>query len=643
MPRTWMEINTSSLNITRMLVQSILPDIVWVTGADPDMRIHYPGFDNPERLPSDLRDRLGEHKGIPRADISLEVEERYRESALHQTVINRGEYPTLFADSSLGVYISPVYARTRLEIRFQYRFEGEASARRHLQEVLRRQALQQDLFIHEARYHYLIPAAAIALLRQIHDLREKQAGYDDSIGTYLKEHFDRQITVVSNQSGKHKRFAKEEVQTNILGRFDQIEPDRNIERADDNASVNAELTYLVDFDKVLGLHLTYPITIHNQPLPHRYQDIAASVPWELGHRLQKRSKFRRVSDAWTSNEKTRWPHGSIPVPYFLDWFPPTKELPDTLRPVLRIATMIDSDDSETMLELYDLEDEGIGTNFLDFLASEGSSLLELKDSFFHFKLYENDAPIDSNRLEWEDDKLLYPLTDEDGDPLEEDDLEEEKRRRLRCRYRIALYLHDTHFKLNDRAIDALQPYPKFAEDLACAINPELERHRPLFKGSDHYAPEIGSSDKEKIAERSEEPESALKAFGIIEHDLSDSELRSQVRRFRESPDYEGFRMALAKEKGYEVRTLARSENGLKDNEMVRWIITEDRIYRDRLRRYQKEIDRDRLIEVLDYAISPWQPRGGEVRFDQFDFTPFLDTTPHHDHPTQIDPQPPYSR
>lgn len=613
MPRTFLNVESSELSITRKVVQSVLPTIIGITNSPSTTRIHYPGFDDEQRLPSDLRDRLGEHEGTPRVDATVEVREHFDESALSQSVLGQPEYPPIYHDPSIGARIMPSYARTRIELGFQFRYEGMSQATAHVHEIKRRLTLHQDLQIHEAHYDYLLPQAYLALIQKIHQLKENQGGDGEYINDYLARTMTDQMTIVSNRDGSSIRLSKEEVQTNIIGQFDNIDIERDLSYADDNASIHAELRYILYYDKILGLQFDYPLVIHNQILPSDYHDRNHAPPFEMGARDRVKSRFRDASDRYTTNDLTRWPHNSIPIPFFLDWFP--SRYPRALRPMIRIQLINDSPEEDELFSLKDLVDEGISERVINFLIKEDQRLLRLHESFFHLNVYENDRVISSDRVKIDDGKILFPF-----DP----DTDEEYRRRIRCRYNAAIFLYDNIHTLTSEAVDSLLEDKAFAEELLKTIDPNFRRYENLFTKAEQHYDYPSSSAIEVLEKHFADDKTLLEAFGLRETDKDPKTLVQKTRSLRNSDQYLMFRML--KEQGASVYYIdADFAPGLKDNEYTHFAIdSNNRVYRDHIRKQKKTDDRDKIIDYFDQATRRFIPRIGPTRYDQFNFDKWLD-------------------
>src|SRR5699024_7926036 len=105
------------------------------------------------------------------------------------------------------------------------------------------------------------------VLSKIHEMREKQAGYGESFGVWLKNNFSNRFSVVTNSAGHGSQFVIREQQTNIIGYYEFGEQVERIEKEDGAGSYAVEFSYSFFYDRPENVVLEFPTVIHNQIVP----------------------------------------------------------------------------------------------------------------------------------------------------------------------------------------------------------------------------------------------------------------------------------------------------------------------------------------------------------------------------------------
>jgi hypothetical protein len=406
MPTITVDVENTEQTVTRRVVLDVVYDLIAAFGLPYTITIIYPGANDPEDLPVSVGKPPSTRNQTMK--VMVQVEEAFVERDVATTVLKANEQRPIFRDSALNVLVSPIYARKRLIITVAIRFPDRNAALTQMHDMRRHATMHQDGLFHEVKYQYLIPKVNVVILREIHRLRERLAGYGEDLGIWLNEGFNDQAVTLSNADGSQRTLAKEEIQTGLLGTYDfEIVPEAP-ETNETKTSHTLNLTYTVEYDKPISTMMQYPLMVHNQPIDSNFYD--ASMPFELGHRLMMPSSTRFNTDAFTKNNYvTGFPMGA-PVPTFLDWLPPTT--PNATDGLLRVLCMVDPQDRYDVASFTALGQLTWRPEYLDYLVAERQWMTMHRHSPLFVALYEDDRMLGHDAIEIDEDlnvRSTFPM------------------------------------------------------------------------------------------------------------------------------------------------------------------------------------------------------------------------------------------
>lgn len=394
MPIITVDVESTQQTVTRHVAMGVVYDVAASLGIPYNIRVVYPGSNDPEDLPITIADDGRNKQYDPAMKVVVEVQERFVEKDIATTMLRPNFNPPLFQDPELGVSITPIYAQTEMTINFQFRFVDRNLAEKTMNDMRRHATLFRDGLMHELRYKYLIPKVELVILKNIHELRESQAGYGEDLSEWFRDHFSDQVTVLSNRSGKSLSMAKDEVQTNVMGQYDfEIVPE-SPELGQSKATSIMTFSYVFRYDKPISATMKYPILIHNQPLPPDLYD--RRVPFVLEDRLNLPSRFRALSDEYTNNQYITGFQMGAPIPIFNDWQPPT--VVNGVEGLLRVMLAVESTDPYALLNLNELGEVALVPSLIQYAHQEQERIFIHTNSAMHIALYENDKMLGYDRL-----------------------------------------------------------------------------------------------------------------------------------------------------------------------------------------------------------------------------------------------------
>lgn len=456
MPKICLEIPEVSDCVSRPIAVDVIRDLCSRIGISKNTSLRYKGSAVALPVPGstlDDKDALNRLPGDTR--ITIEVVEDYNEDYALSVAVKRPDNICFFVDADLGIFIKPVYQRVTATVNVIMTATDETSADTWMRTMKRRATQGVAENLHLANYHYPVNVECLAILLELHQLRELQGGYGEDFGTYLKNHFSDKMTVIRDQAGNNPTFVIKEKQQAILGWFDFPTNPPRYDKQDDSGTWSINFTYTYVFDAPNSLVMEYPLMVHNQLLPKWYPDVK---PAELEDYVTQPSLSTAILRSFTY--ETRYAHAwrarpGIPIPYFDDWYP-DYEYPDHQN-LLRIMLQRDNDNPHAIISLTQLGYVSLPEWILAYMRKNPLSITTNNENVFTVALYRGRQLMDPSKL------IFSPELDiHYADPLD-----------IRSAYHFTLSLNKRLMNLSPAAIKTLSENGETAIRLLIAIDPTI--------------------------------------------------------------------------------------------------------------------------------------------------------------------------
>lgn len=436
MPTISTEIPETVETIVRPLVVEVARNVLQRTGLDIDQPVF-------------LAKELG---GVPvnkaamrsqdesasfdqESHLVISYEEDFHEDAAVYSP--KSDYPAIFKDEALGIWIRPIQCLTEVSISFRQYFDSEAQANNWRNRIRRRIAEERQHNKHTVNYHYPIPDEFMYILTQLHAMREKQAGYGESLGTWFKGTFLDRVAPMTNQAGTVTRFSVKEQQTGMNGWFDFTE----LPKLQQNTTKwTAEFTYVVRYEKPISMGMFYPLMIHNRLVPAnmRVRGENFNQLVDPGYGNAQKTRYERML-----NSSTILPGetiSGISIPEFDEWLPSyTRSYYSTL---MRLMTALKPTNLRTLGSLAEMGDWEIDATLLNFMRKYHGDLHLSGHNPFHIALYRDDEILSEDKIFVDDTLTIHATEDLD----------------IRRRYHVWVGMSYDLFILNEEAVN------RFLED-----------------------------------------------------------------------------------------------------------------------------------------------------------------------------------
>lgn len=370
MPNVSQVVTETKQSVLRPAVLDVVRQILDITKIPSTIPILYPDdIGKAPQLGSAISGEETDSSMFPNSErVYIEVEEDYDQNNMSSTPMAQQEYVPIFGDEKLGVYIKPVYSKTVVSIVFKYNTTSKSMANRWRDDIRMRISGGRDLNLHKVTYHYIIPQPLIGILKEIHRLRELNAGYGDSFEEYLQTNATDRMTSVSNLSGTAAEPAIAESQFRIVGMFDFESIPEKIGNDEDNNGWQGSFTYKFTFDKPIACNMRYPIMVHNSVLSTDFRPIEQA--YNLDNQIHSYSlSFNAFSHFECTDQIRKYIdiNSSLTVPNFDEFAP--NSIPSGTVNIFNALCQISNADKRNLINLREVDPIIIDKDILDFIEA----------------------------------------------------------------------------------------------------------------------------------------------------------------------------------------------------------------------------------------------------------------------------------
>ncbi len=390
MPSIALEVPETYNNITRPITVGMVRDLIKRFKLPNDTKVAFAGgaetiAHEGSTLASVNNDAIFPFHG----KVNVEMEEMYIEDNILTTAIKRFDNPAIFEDAALGVKMHPVYTSAETAITFTYSGNSQGEVERWRDNVRRKSTEGMETLLHELIYHFSPPTVFHPILREIYNKRESLAGYNETWEKWLEDCYDPRMSVLSNLDGERGLPIISEKQIQVQGWFDfRTEPDKGT-KEEDGAKWTFSFTYTFQWDKVTGMVLRYPITVHNQLLNMKYIPVEKiynpyDQPRRTSHSGALRDDFSKI------NYERDTAYTGVVIPEFDDWR--GSEVSSKTFPIFTALTGIDAVNPLNLLNLRELGEVSIAEPIMMYIRDNRKWIMDYLSSVFLITVYKGDIP-----------------------------------------------------------------------------------------------------------------------------------------------------------------------------------------------------------------------------------------------------------
>lgn len=392
MPTVALEIPETYDSVTRPVTTGIVKDLIDYFELPNDTNIRYLGTAGEAAQRGSQLAGARSGSSFPFTErVDVDLSETYLEDGVLTTAIKRHENNYIFLDKQLLVSLKPVYTKTEATITFRYRATNKTQAYKWRDTLRRRMSQGTQALLHELIYHYPTPPVFHAILREIHAKRENVAGYGEDFTAWLEKHYDHRMTVLSNLDGSRGAVAIPEKQIQVQGWLSFNDQPEEPEKEDDGDSWIVSFDYTVQYDKVTGMVMDYPIVVHNQLLDDKYLDL--QEPYNPYNVKRKPSHSGRLNDTFSRiNYNADTAFQGVSIPSFDDWKPAGSNYRTV--PIFTSLIGVELGDPHQVVNLMELGETALSQSVTNFIFRHRSKIPHYQASAFHLTFYKGKMAVD---------------------------------------------------------------------------------------------------------------------------------------------------------------------------------------------------------------------------------------------------------
>ena len=378
--------------IIRPSVIQVLKQLQDYVGFPEDLHVYYPRGD--EGIPEKAALLTGSRNDSTTSQspkIIVAVEESITTETLVDREVQKPFLPPILQDEQLDVFVKLGMILKTITLRCEAKFADKASAMQWRTIMANQCTATDTLYIHHTFYHIYMPPPLVALLRDIHAMRENVAGYGDTLGEWIKScvpaNTTNAFTILTDQASDKRVLAWKQHQDEIQGRFDFDDLPEKGERTDDGETWHASFTYTFKMDVADTVIIEYPYMVHNQPLDAKWNPI--DLRRDLDNPSYQRNAGYEALLAATSytTMPIRQKRTGVSIPSYDDFAPKYKP-----KGTIRLATcMIEQDTANLgyMLTLTDIPGLDLPDFVWEFIqTSEYPFMGFMHQSLFQVQIYQ---------------------------------------------------------------------------------------------------------------------------------------------------------------------------------------------------------------------------------------------------------------
>lgn len=402
------------------------------------------------------KDAEYENRWPHRENIVIEVDEDIDKDHLLSTTIKGEDQHYVFLDEELGVSIKPVKMSTLVRISVKYKAIDENEAKKWRNDIATRFADSRDINIHTIEYAWHLPDSYVALLKEIHRLRENQAGYGDPFDRWFGKHSSNRVSYLTNQAGSRGFWAVSEVQSPVQGQFDFEGMPSKAEREDEPNLWVVSFDYVFRYDKPIEAVMRYPLIVHQQLLSRTFRPDTSVYSLQNAWLNYSKAEGATAKFRVDARDLVYRSNRGLTIPDF-DVFLPAS-VPAATANVATILTTIESENKRYLLDINDLGDYNLVKVVLDFIVqSERTFVTKPYQSVVQLHLYAGTTIVNQEQLTLDASGRISTVADLD----------------MRRVYHLRLSLVTDLTYLPDAALRRLKANPQAAALLVKAINLSL--------------------------------------------------------------------------------------------------------------------------------------------------------------------------
>ena len=332
MPRLTLPIMNEYPAITRRVAMQLLKTVLQHLGVKEDVYLSFKGENNPNLVWGSetkrfrrLDEAIDSDRFAHGSKVELEMREEYSDSGYNRNILNDVQYPPIWCEPKLGIWLRPHYIGKNLELNLTYKTRTPEEAGAFLSQLTTLLAINRASLPVDLSYYIIPDQSFIKILGHLHLLQENNAGYGISFDDWMEQHADMSsFRNLRKQDGENSAYGFKEVQCEIYAQLEiQSLPEKS--RRDGNPGNEINMTVKIHYEKPYSVTLRYPVSVHNQMIDKRLMiqpEVMTSQkkPYRMDLMGSAMAEVRNlyIDGSFSYSQET-----GLTVPLGDDWIPPS--------------------------------------------------------------------------------------------------------------------------------------------------------------------------------------------------------------------------------------------------------------------------------------------------------------------------------
>lgn len=462
MPTYTFPIEETEDTVIRPMTTSLISRVLAESSLDTDnIPVYLMGdYGNIPQAKSTLDEGVDKHRLASNTRCEITVTEEFLGN--NTTPELYSEHTPVFVEPLLDMYIKPVYIQCKNTVTVQLYCRSRVEAKKWQKSIQSRVNRSAFASVSAAKYYYPIPNEIVYILGTIHTMREKVAGYNDSMGNWIRKHFTDRLDVISNQKGEGLQFIINETQGRIVGHYDFDYEVSKPEKQDSGAYL-IEFSYTYTYDQPQSMIIHFPIVIHNQIIPPSIRDESIFGDDEPDGFYLTDSGYAFHNFAF--NSQTSIPYSKYytgePIPRYDDWFPRYRR--ERYESMLRVACAVSLTDPTWVATIdEDIYPHSFPAATVNYMRTRPMGMMVMYESIFFITVHRWHHLMSNDDMSIGADLKLMIF-----EPLD-----------LRDMYHVCIDLLTDISALSDEALDHLTQHPGVYDDYVQTYYPDTPLVNP---------------------------------------------------------------------------------------------------------------------------------------------------------------------
>jgi hypothetical protein len=390
MPQIQWPISDLDQTVTRPVVVDMIQEMKKFTDIPDEVPLFYPGPSGKTFQPGSSLEKDGKTNQVRGSfynQLSIEVDEQYEHDSFLTTPVEHPEHLFVFRDDYLNLYIKPAYSAIDVTINLKFRARDKTTAERWRDQLKMKIGRGHLVNLHDVTYSYFIPPAMLAILQEIHRLRENVAGYGEDWSTYFEKTVTGKFSIVTDQAGKNQAYTISETQMRVQGFWDFDGAPEKGGHEDGGETWTIAAAYKFRYHRPEVCYMKYPLMVHNQLLDQKWRPTGTNYEVEKQERVYQWSTgaFRHFEKNYELDKIAKYE--GVFVPDFDEWMP-DQVWPFTRR-LISIMLQINTANPTYLAKLPDdMDPYTMEPEVLAFMYKEAPYLMTPRNSIFNVALYQ---------------------------------------------------------------------------------------------------------------------------------------------------------------------------------------------------------------------------------------------------------------